>query len=144
MRRTSLIAGLLAALAVAVPAGAREYDVWGGCGGRAELLRPAKVDHCTRDTTYAMYADNIAWSSFGDATATGIGTAYVNVCEPSCGYGVWQGSGPASVTLSRPRPCGDRRIYTHGLIQLQAPYEGRSVFEEDYPCTQVVRSCTGS
>ena len=52
--------------------------------------------------------------------------------------------GSASVTLSLPKSCGDRRIYTHGVIQLQDAYDGRTVFEEDYPCKLVVRQCAGS
>jgi hypothetical protein len=144
MRPVLLIVCAVGALALAAPAGAREYSVWGGCGGGAELLKPAKVDRCSRDTGYALYVDHLSWSAFGDATATGAGTAYTNVCDPSCGFGVWQGSGSAAVTLSRPRACGDRRLYSHGLIVLQTAYEGRTVFEEDYPCKLVVRRCAGS
>jgi hypothetical protein len=145
VRPTPLILGAVAALLiVAAPAGAREYSVWAGCGGGSELLKPAKVEHCDRDVSYSLYADRIEWASFGDDEATGIGTAYVNPCDVSCGYGVWSAKGPASVTLSRPKACGDRRVYTHGLIQLESAYEGRMVFEESYPCRQVVRTCSGS
>ena len=144
MRPTSLILGAVAALLVAAPAGAREYGVWAGCGGGAELLKPARVDHCARDVTYSLYVDRIEWASFGDDQSTGTGTAYVNPCDVSCEYGVWRAIGSASVTLSRPKACGDRRIYTHGLIQLQTAYAGRTVFEEDLPCRQVVRRCAGS
>ena len=143
MRPTSLLLGALAALTIAAPAGAGEHNVWGGCAGGAELVKPAKVDRCARDTSYALYVDQIAWSQFGGATATGLGTVYTNVCQPSCGYGVWRSGGSAAVTLSNPKPCGDRRLYTHGLIQLETAYEGRTVFEEDYPCKLVVRNCTG-
>ena len=124
MRPTPLILGAVAALLIAAaPAGAREYSVWAGCGGRAELLKPAKVEHCGHDVSYSLYADRIAWASFGDDQATGIGTAYVNPCDVSCDYGVWSANGSASVTLSQPKACGDRRIYTHGLIQLES-FEG--------------------
>ncbi len=144
MRPTSLLLGAVAALVLAAPAGAREYSVWGGCAGGAELLKPEKVEHCSRDVTYSLYADGVRWASFGDDEATGIGTAYVNPCDVSCAYGVWRANGSASVTLSRPKSCGDRRIYTHGVIQLQDAYDGRTVFEEDYPCKLVVRQCAGS
>ena len=144
MRPTSLILGVVAALLITAPAGAREYSVWGGCGGGAELLKPAKVDRCTHDTGYALYVDQINWSTYGDATATGTGAAYTNICQPSCGFGVWRGAGAAAVTLSRPQACGDRSLYTHGVIELQTAYEGRTVFEETYPCKLVVRRCTGS
>lgn len=138
---TALILGVLCALLLTVPAGAREYAVWGGCAGGAELLKPLKVQHCSRDVTYSLYVDRLQWAAFGDAEATGTGVAYVNPCDVSCGYGVWQGAGSASVTLSRPRACGDRLLYTHGLIQLQDAYDGRTAFEEDYPCELVVRRC---
>jgi hypothetical protein len=145
MRPTSLIAAAGAALLVlAAGAQARPAVVWGGCGGGAGVTKPAKVQHCTRDVAYSLYADNVAWAAFGGDRATGIGTAYVNPCDVSCAYGVWYPSGSASVTLSRPKACGDRRIYTHGLVQLQTAYEGRTVFEESYPCKQVVRPCAGS
>jgi hypothetical protein len=145
VRPTPLILGAVAALLIAAaPAGAREYSVWAGCGGGAELLKPAKVEHCDHDVSYSLYADRIQWASFGDDQATGIGTAYVNPCDVSCDYGVWSANGSASVTLSHPKACGDRRIYTHGLIQLESPYEGRTVFEESYSCKQVVRTCRGS
>jgi hypothetical protein len=144
MRPTSLILGAVVALTIAAPAGARDYSVWGGCGGGAEMLKPSKVDRCTRDTGYALYVDRIGWTAFGDATATGSGAAYTNVCQPSCGFGVWRGAGPATVTLSRPQACGDRRLYTHGVIQLEIAYEGRTTFEESYPCKLVVRRCKGS
>jgi hypothetical protein len=138
---TALIVGLFAIVLFAAPAGAREYAVWGGCGGGQELLKPAKLDHCTRDVTYSLYVDRVQWASFGNAQATGIGTAYVNPCDVNCSYGVWYPRGSASVTLSKPIACGDRRLYSHGLIQLQEPYEGRTVFEEDYACKLVLRRC---
>lgn len=138
---TALIVGLFTILLFAAPAGAREYAVWGGCGGGQELLKPAKLDHCTRDVSYSLYVDRVQWASFGDAQATGIGTAYVNPCDVNCQYGVWYPSGSASVTLSKPVACGDRRLYSHGVIQLQTAYEGRTVFEEDYPCELVIRQC---
>lgn len=138
---TALIVGLFAILLFAAPAGAREYAVWGGCGGGQELLKPTKLDHCTRDVTYSLYVDRVQWASFGDDQATGIGTAYVNPCDVNCKYGVWYPSGSASVTLSKPKSCGDRRIYTHGLIQLQTPYQGRTIYEESYPCQLVFREC---
>ena len=141
MRLTTLLLGVLCALLFAAPAGARGYAVWGGCAGGAELLKPIKLQHCSRDVRYSLYVDGVQWATFGDAEATGIGTAYVNPCDVSCAYGVWRGTGSASVTLSRPRACGDRLLYTHGLIQLQVAYEGRTVFEDDYPCRLVVRRC---
>jgi hypothetical protein len=145
MRPTSLfVAAVAVLLVVAAPAGAGAAGVWGGCGGDEDLTKPVKVQHCTRDVSYSLYVDNTQWAAFGGDQATGIGTAYVNPCDVSCDYGVWYRNGSASVTLSRPKACGDRRIYTHGLIQLQTPYEGRTVFEETYPCKQVVRSCVGS
>jgi hypothetical protein len=146
MRPTSLLLAAIAALLVlaAAPAGAGAAGVWGGCGGGEDLTKPVKVQHCTRDVSYSLYVDRVEWAAFGGDQATGIGTAYVNPCDVSCQYGVWYPNGSASVTLSRPKACGDRRIYTHGLIQLQAGYEGRTVFEENYPCKQVVRSCAGS
>lgn len=145
MRPTSLfIAALAVLLLAAAPAGASAAGVWGGCGGGADLTKPAKVQHCTRDVSYSLYIDNVQWAAFGGDQATGIGTAYVNPCDVSCQYGVWYPNGSASVTLSRPKACGDRRIYTHGLVQLQTAYEGRTVFEESYPCKQVVRPCAGS
>jgi hypothetical protein len=136
---TALIVGLFAILLFAAPAGAREYAVWGGCKGGQELLKPVKLDHCTRDVTYSLYVDRVQLAAFGDAQATGIGTAYVNPCDVNCSYGVWYPRGSASVTLSKPVACGDRRLYSHG--QLQDPYEGRSVFEEDYPGKLVLRQC---
>jgi hypothetical protein len=145
MRPALLIVAAFAALLVAAPAGASAGGgVWAGCDGRAELVRPAKVEHCSHDVTYAVYVDNVAWATFGSDQATGIGSAYANPCDVSCDYGVWFATGSASVTLSRPRACGDRRIYTHGLIQLQNAYAARTVFEENYPCTQVIRQCAGS
>jgi len=138
---TALIVGLFATLLFATPAGAREHAVWGGCGGGQELLKPVKLDHCTRDVTYSLYVDRVQWASFGAAHSTGIGTAYVNPCDVNCNYGVWYPSGSASVTLSKPIACGDRRLYSHGLIQLQNAYKGRTVFEEDYPCKLVMRQC---
>lgn len=145
MRPLPIVLGVLAALAVgAAPASARQNSVWGGCGGGSELVKPARVDRCTRDTGYALYVDAISWSAFGGDTASGLGGAYTNPCSSSCAYGVWYGAGAASVTLSAPKRCGDRLVYTHGLIQLQTPHEGRTVFEEAYPCKLVVRRCTGS
>jgi hypothetical protein len=142
---TSLLLALLAVLIVAAaPATAREYAVWGGCDGASELLKPVRLQHCTRDVTYSLYVDQVQWAAFGDAQATGIGTAYINPCDVSCTYGVWYPSGSASITLSRPASCGDRRLYTHGLVQLQTAYEGRTTFAEDYPCKLVVRSCPGT
>jgi hypothetical protein len=138
---TALITGLLATLLLAAPAGARQPAVWGGCGGGQELVKPVKVGHCGRDVSYSLYVDRVQWASFGEDQATGIGTAYANPCDVSCKYGVWYPSASASVTLSKPVACGDRRLYSHGLIQLQIPYEGRTVFEEDYPCKLVVRQC---
>jgi hypothetical protein len=138
---TALSLGVLAALLIAAPAGASETSVWAGCGGGAELSKPAKVQYCTRDVTYSLYVDNTQWAAFGGDQATGIGTAYVNPCDVNCTYGVWYPSGSASVTLSKPKACGDRRIYTRGLIQLQTAYEGRTVFEESYACTLVFREC---
>lgn len=145
MRPTLLITGCLALFALAAPAGAAGGGaVWGGCDGRQELIEPAKVSHCAADVTYSLYVDQVQWAAFGGAQATGIGTAYVNACDVNCDYGIWRQSGSASVTLSRPRACGDRTLYTHGLIQLQNAYEGRTVYEENYPCTQIVRHCSGS
>jgi hypothetical protein len=139
---TALSLGVLAVLAlIAAPAGASAESVWGGCPGGAELSKPAKVQYCTRDVSYSLYVDSTQWASFGADQATGIGTAYVNPCDVSCKYGVWYPSGSASVTLSKPKACGDRRIYTHGLIQLQTPYQGRTVYEESYPCQLVFREC---
>lgn len=138
---TALILGVLAALLSAGPAGASTHAVWGGCGGGAELVKPAKVQHCTTDVSYSLYVDQTQWASFGGDQATGIGTAYVNPCDVSCRYGVWTASGSASVTLSKPKACGDRLLYTHGLIQLQTAYEGRTIFEEDYSCRLVFRQC---
>jgi hypothetical protein len=139
---TALSLGVLAVLLlIAAPAGASAGSVWGGCGGGAELSKPAKVQYCTRDVSYSLYVDNTQWASFGADQATGIGTAYVNPCDVNCKYGVWYPSGSASVTLSKPKACGDRRIYTHGLIQLQTPYQGRTVYEESYACQLVFREC---
>jgi hypothetical protein len=138
---TALIVAALAGVVLAAPAGAREHAVWGGCGGGEELIKPLKLAHCTRDVSYSLYVDQVQWASFGGDQATGIGTAYANPCDVSCRYGVWYPSGSASVTLSKPVACGDRRLYSHGLIQLQTAYEGRAVFEENYPCRLVVRQC---
>ena len=80
---TVLFLGVLAALLLAVPAGAREYAVWGGCGGGAELLKPVRVQHCSRDVSYSLYVDGVQWAAFGDGEATGVGTAYVNPCDVS-------------------------------------------------------------
>jgi hypothetical protein len=144
MRRVPPIIGALAALALmSAPATAAPAGVWGGCGGGAELVKPLKVQHCGHDVSYSLYAGAVQWAAFGSDQASGIGTAYINDCAVSCEFGVWQASGSASVTLTNPRSCGDRRIYRHGIIQLDTPHEGRSVFEQDYPCRLVVRDCSG-
>jgi hypothetical protein len=140
---TTLLGALLASAAFAVPASAAAPAVWGGCDGRAELAKPAKLAHCARDVSYSLYGDGLEWATFGGEQATGIGRAFINACAVSCEYGVWRDSGSAAVTLTRPRACGDRLLYTRGTIQLDQPYEGRTVFEESYPCTLVVRQCTG-
>jgi len=102
VRPTPLIVGTVAALLIAAaPAGAREYSVWAGCRGGAELLKPAKVEHCGHDVSYSLYADRIQWASFGDDQATGIGTAYVNPCDVSCDYGVWSANKRAQMQRRR-------------------------------------------
>jgi hypothetical protein len=144
MRRVPPIIGALVALALlSAPASAAPAGVWGGCGGGAEMVKPVKVQHCSHDVSYSLYAGAVQWAAFGGDQASGIGTAYINDCAVSCDFGVWRGSGSASVTLTRLRACGDRRIYTHGIIQIDQPHQGRTVFEEDYPCKLVVRECSG-
>jgi hypothetical protein len=144
MPRVPPIIGALVALALmSAPATAAPAGVWGGCGGGGDLVKPPKVQHCSHDVGYSLYADAVQWAVFGSAQASGIGTAYVNDCSVSCEFGVWRASGSASVTLTDLRACGDRRIYRHGIVQLEQPYEGRTVFEEDYPCKLVVRACPG-
>jgi hypothetical protein len=145
MRRVPPIVGALVALALmsAPAAAAAPAGVWGGCGGGAKLDKPPKVQHCGHDVSYSLYAGTVQWAAFGGDQASGIGTAYINDCAVSCGFGVWRSSGSASVTLTRPRTCGDRRIYRRGIIQLERPYQGRTVFEQDYPCKLVVRDCSG-
>jgi hypothetical protein len=140
---TTLFGALLASAAFAGPASAAAPAVWGGCGGRVELAKPAKLAHCGGDVSYSLYVDRLQWATFGGEQATGIGSAFINDCAVSCEYGSWRESGTAAVTLSRPRACGDRRLYTRGTIQLDQPYQGRTVFEESYPCTLVVRQCAG-
>jgi hypothetical protein len=111
----------------------------GACGGSdTKVLFPAE---CT-DPTYkpkqivVTCADantvvrGITWKSYGDETAAGSGTAYVNACDPNCAAGKFQ-KFPATVKLSGPKDCGkDRTQFT----QLVVTYTGAGPVTQSFGC----------
>lgn len=71
----------------------------------------------------SAYIQDIAWSGWGDATATGTGTLELDDCKPDCASGTYTGY-PATVNLSSPSAYNsDAEAYSEMMISAPtAPY----------------------
>jgi hypothetical protein len=78
----------------------------------------------------------IAWTSYGEKTAAGKGTANVNTCDPNCASATFRPY-PASVALSAPKDCTKSTAqFTHLVMTYTGarPPSGGSSIQEDFPC----------
>ncbi len=65
--------------------------------------------------------NKIHWTHYGAKSASGGGTAVVNICEPNCAAGVFERD-PARVRLSRPRLC--KAVGIRLFTRLKVTYPG--------------------
>lgn len=80
---------------------------------------------------------DIQWQAWGAETATGNGTAKVNVCDPDCASGSTQEFPEAELRLTAIDDCGSQERYT----RLELTYGGETppgsdpVLRENFPCS---------
>jgi hypothetical protein len=67
----------------------------------------------------SRYVDDITWSGWGDAAATGTGTMEADNCIPDCAQGTYTGY-PATVTISGLSPYGSE-IEAYSEMVVSAP-----------------------
>ena len=81
---------------------------------RTGLVRPARLQLFVRDDL-----SRVRWSSWGGPTATGRG--YLSLTRSPTSRRLYA----TTVTLSRVRPCGGRRVYSALTYRFDEPFPGQ-------------------
>jgi hypothetical protein len=112
-RTIALLLALCGTLAVPALAAAKVYfhDV-----DFHNVVKP-KTLFLTGDGT--LEVQNVSWSSWGGATATGSGSAEHHGCTPSCAQGTVHHD-HVTITLSKIKTCGSKRYYAHVALRLNS------------------------
>jgi hypothetical protein len=106
MRLLALAVAASAALLAAGIGQAASSPVLLNCG--KPVVRPAAIVVTCADANYQLRS--LKWSSWGGASATATGTAFINDCTPYCAAGHVH-SYAVHVTLGRLIACGSSRHY---------------------------------
>jgi hypothetical protein len=69
--------------------------------------------------------EGVKWSGWGAPETTGHGDVSTLVCEPNCATGT-RATSRATIVLSRPRRCGNRRFYTRSSMTYEEPETGKT------------------
>lgn len=74
-----------------------------GCVNVEGLQGPDTIATACADNNYTVH--DITWQSWGDESAVGHGTAWINDCDPFCADGTFH-THPVTVTVSEKQKCG--------------------------------------
>ena len=135
MFRTGFSAAL-AALVWATPASAQVTDAT--LPSRCTDQKVAPVTVIISCGSANLYADELAWSSWGGATATATGVMSVNTCDPYCAAGN-RAEFPVQLTASSLRNCAyGRPQYTRVKYHFPTPTTVRGLADDglDLPCAR--------
>jgi hypothetical protein len=69
--------------------------------------------------------EGLSWSGWGAPETTGHGDVSTLKCEPNCATGT-RAISPATIVLSQPKRCGDRRFYTRSSMTYEDPDTGKT------------------
>jgi hypothetical protein len=101
MKRLALVVLALAAVLVAIPAGAATKTRLAECGDKP-LYKPKRVIIACGDGAFRVV--KLKWSTWTRNTAVGRGIGKVNTCRPSCAEGKFK-SYPVKLTPGKPKSC---------------------------------------
>jgi hypothetical protein len=112
-RILALFLALFGAMAVPALAAAKVYFH----GVQPHAVVKPKTLALSGDGT--LLVDDVSWSSWGGATATGSGSAEHHGCTPSCAQGkVYHDH--VTITLSKIKTCGGKKYYSHVALKLNS------------------------
>jgi hypothetical protein len=104
--------------------------------GIVDFLARASIEPATLQVNQEMKLQEVRWSGWGAARATGQARVRTLVCDPSCGRGRIVVV-PGKIELSDVKVCGSRRYYAKAVLETTDPDTGRPATPATYlrtPC----------
>jgi hypothetical protein len=98
-------------------------NIVGLCQGITPKHEPASL---LMSADGSLYAQDITWTGWGTATATGHGTAEANNCQPDCAAGTFSAY-PVRITLTRPVSWHGGMVYSRAAFSIPAIHDHQEI-----------------
>lgn len=145
VRVALLVAGSLLAAGVFAGCGDDDSDDAGSSTDTAVFPSDCTSGHSEEPSSIVVTCadagttlSDVSWSSWGNDTASGTGTAEVNDCDPNCAAGSTKSYPDVSVELSAPEDCEGQRQYTELKLTYgsERPPGADASITEPFPCAE--------